>query len=318
MQVLSKETNIDFMGKRYLLVAISVVLTAACFYIWEAAGDAKFGVDFRGGFEYVVRFNEDVQLEELRNHLHEAGFGDVLVQNFEGGKREFSVRLKAEDDSDVEATAKKIKTEFAKIRGASFEILKEDYVGPVIGEQIKKDGLKAFIVSLVVILIYLTFQFNFSWAVAAILALFHDAVIATGATILCKIELSGATLAAVLTIVGYSVNDTIIIFDRVRENLKEQERGGTAGRKGISEKLKSMSLSDVMNFSINQTLGRTIITSVTVMIVCLSLWLLGNSSVSELAFTLLIGTIVGTYSTMFIACPIILDLQKLGWKKKAK
>jgi len=135
-------------------------------------------------------------------------------------------------------------------------------------------------------------------------------VIATGATILCNIELSGATLAAVLTITGYSVNDTIIIYDRIRENLREKERGGSAGKKGLAEKLKPMNLIQVMNFSINQTLARTIITSLTVVIVCLALWLFGNSSVSELAFTLLIGVICGTYSTMFIACPTILVLQK--------
>jgi len=316
MQILSKETNIDFIGRRHLLAFLSVCLTAFSIYIWFASGDAKFGVDFRGGFEYVVRFNGDVKLQDLRDHLKAGGFGEALVQNFEGGQREFSIRLKAPGTDVVEETAKKVKSELSKIQGVTFEMLKEDYVGPIIGDQIKRDGVKAFIVSLVAILIYVSVRFNFTWALGPILALIHDAVIATGATILSGIELSGATLAAVLTITGYSVSDTIIIYDRIRENLREKERGGSAGKKGIGEKLKSMSLMEVMNFSINQTLGRTIITSFTVMIVCLTLWIFGNSSVSELAFTLLIGVIAGTYSTMFVACPTILALQKLKKDKK--
>jgi preprotein translocase subunit SecF len=316
MQILSRQTNIDFIGRRHLLALLSLILTAASIFVWVQAGDTKFGVDFRGGFEYVIRFNGDVQLKDLRDHLHEGGFGDALVQNFEGGQREFSIRLKADDNASVDATTKKVKAELAKIPGVTFEVLKEDYVGPIIGEQIKRDGVKAFIVSLIAILIYVSVQFNFSWAIGAVLALIHDAIIATGATILCKIELSGATLAAVLTITGYSVNDTIIIYDRIRENLREKERGGSAGKKALGEKLKSMSLMQVMNFSINQTLGRTIITSMTVMIVCFALWIFGNSSVSELAFTLLIGVIAGTYSTMFVACPTILALQKNSKEKK--
>jgi len=310
MQILSKETNIDFIGRRHLLVFLSAFLTAISIYVWVQAGDAKFGVDFRGGFEYVVKFSGDVKLQDLRDGLKSGGFGDALVQNFEGAQREFSIRLKADDNAKVDETSKKVKAEFAKLQGVTFEILKEDYVGPIIGDQIKRDGIKAFIVSLVGILIYVTVQFNFTWALGAVLALIHDAVIATGATILFNIELSGATLAAVLTITGYSVNDTIIIYDRIRENLREKERGGSAGKKGLAEKLKPMNLMQVMNFSINQTLARTIITSLTVVIVCLALWLFGNSSVSELAFTLLIGVICGTYSTMFIACPTILVLQK--------
>jgi preprotein translocase subunit SecF len=310
MQILSRETNIDFIGRRHLLAFISAILTAASIYLWVAAGDTKFGVDFRGGFEYVVKFSSDVELEAIRSRLGEGGFGDALVQNFEGGKREFSVRFKADDNAVAEETNKKIKAELGKIPGASFEILKEDYVGPIIGEQIKRDGVKAFIVSLIGILIYVTVQFNFTWAIGAVLALLHDAILATGATILAGKELNGATLAAVLTITGYSVNDTIIIYDRIRENLREKERGGSAGKKVLGEKLKAMSLMQVMNFSINQTLGRTIITSLTVIMVCVCLWLLGNASISELAFTLLVGVVVGTYSTMFIACPAILALSK--------
>ncbi len=310
MQVIGNETKIDFMGNRKVLVLISVILTAASIYLWVAAGDTKFGVDFRGGFEYVAQFDKDVPLEELRAKLKEGGFGDALVQNFEGGQREFSIRLRGEGDDAAQVTSKKVKDVLGKFPDNSFRVLKEDYVGPVIGEQIKRDGMKAFAVGIIGILIYVTIQFNFTWALGAVLALLHDSVIATGATILAGKEISGATLAAVLTITGYSVNDTIIIYDRIRENLREKDRSGSAGKKGVSERLKGMSLSDLMNFSINQTLARTIITSFTVVIVCLSLWLVGHGAVSELAFTLLVGVLCGTYSTMFIACPAILALTK--------
>ena len=309
MQILSKETNIDFIGRRHLLVLFSLILTGLSIYLWVERGDAKFGVDFRGGYEYVVRFSGDVELQKIRDRLHEGGFGEALVQGFENGKREYSIRLKAEGKK-VEDTTQKVKAELAKVDGVGFELLKEDYVGPIIGDQIKRDGVKAFVVGLIGILIYVTVQFNLTWAIGAVLALLHDAILATGATILAGKELSGATLAAVLTITGYSVNDTIIIYDRIRENLREKDRGGSAGKKALGEKLKSMNLMEVMNFSINQTLGRTIITSLTVIIVCVSLWLFGNSSVSDLAFTLLVGVIVGTYSTMFVACPTILALER--------
>lgn len=320
MQILSRETKFDFLGKRHLLAFISIILTAASIYIWVAGGDAKFGVDFRGGFEYVVRFTNDMSLETIRSELHQAGFGDVLVQNFEGGAREFSIRLKAEEgEAAAQATTKHVREIFGKISNNSFEMLKEDYVGPVIGEQIKRDGITAFVVSIVGILIYVAVQFNWVWGIGAILALLHDSIIAVGATILAGKELSGATLAAVLTITGYSINDTIIIFDRIRENLRERDRGGSAGKKGIAERVKGMNLAEIMNLSINQTLGRTIITSLTVMIVSLSLWLIGNSSISELAFTLMVGVVCGTYSTMFIACPVILWLtkEKKGSGKKS-
>jgi len=310
MQIINKETKIDFLGMRRFLVAISVALTLGAIYLWQVSGDAKFGVDFRGGFEYIVRFSKDASLEQVRSELQAGGFKDALVQNFEGGAKEFSVRLKAEGEDAAQTTSQKVKAIFQKIPDNSFEILKEDYVGPVIGEQIKRDGIKAFAVGIIGILIYVTVQFSWIWGVGAVLALLHDAIMATAATILMGIELSGATLAAILTITGYSVNDTIIIYDRIRENIREKERAGSSGKKGIAERVKGMNLAELMNFSINQTLARTIITSSTVIITCLVLWLLGNSSVSELAFTLLIGVVVGTYSTMFIACPTILWLTK--------
>jgi preprotein translocase subunit SecF len=310
MQIITKQTNIDFLGKRGLFVPLSLLLVAGSLFLWFDRGDTKFGVDFRGGYEYVVKYGEDVPLKSLRDKLGSSGFSDALVQNFEGGSREFSIRLKGDGDPEHGKRVKKVLGELG-----SNELLKEDFVGPVIGEQIKRDGIRAFIIGLVGIFIYVTIQFNWSWGVAALVALLHDAVVATGATILMGIELSGATLAAVLTIAGYSVNDTIIIFDRMRENLRERDRGGSAGKKGISERMKNMNQMEIINFSINQTLARTVITTLTVVLVCLALWLLGNTSVSDLAFTLFVGVVVGTYSTIFVCGPVIMLFSRERPKK---
>jgi len=317
VEVIKRELSIEWLNYRGVLVAISLILTGLSVWLWVAKGDAKYGVDFRGGYEYIVRFSKPAPIEKVREVLTSEGIRDALVQNFEGGESEFSIRFHAEEGADAEASnkaTKAVKTALGKISENSFELLKEDFVGPVIGEQIRRDGMKAFVIGLLGILIYVTIQFDLRYALGAVIALFHDAIVATGATIFMNIPFSAATLAAVLTIVGYSVNDTIIIYDRIRENVREATKSGGASKRGVAERLKGKSLSQIINFSINQTLARTVITSFTVMLVCLTLWLLGSGAVSELAFTLLVGVICGTYSTIFIASPVLLALDRGGNK----
>jgi preprotein translocase subunit SecF len=296
MQLISKTTNYDFLGKRYIWLFFSLCLTILTLYAWFSKGDEKFGVDFRGGGEFIVRFQENVSLEDLRAQLTAGNFPEAIVQNFSGAETDFSIRVRAAEGDTLSGDMKKV---LEKFKPGKFQVLREDFVGPVIGEQIRQDAYIAGLCSLIGILIYLSIRFDWRFALGAMLSLFHDAMIATGMTVLFGVELGAASLAAVLTVIGYSVNDTVIVFDRIRENMEHFE----------SQKIKKP-LVEIMNLSLNQTLSRTIITSMTVFFVCFTLWILGGGVVSELAFTMLIGVLMGTYSSIFIACPLILVLSK--------
>ena len=294
------------MAWRYFNVGVSLVLVVACIYLWIARGDSKYGVDFRGGAEYVVRFDKDISIDQVRSALAASGFGEALVQSFEGGTREFSIRIGAENATE---TAKKIRDVLGGIPEHSYQMLQEDFVGPTIGEEIRRYALFATLISLLGILIYVAIRFDIPFALGGVLALFHDPIIAIGATILYGIQLNSHSLAAALTIVGYSINDTIVVYDRIRENLQIGAKSGSAGKSEKAEEIRKMSLADVMNLSINETLSRSVLTHVTVFFVTVALWLVGKGSVSDMAFTLMIGVIVGAYSSIYVACPTVLFCQ---------
>lgn len=315
MEVLTKTTNFDFMRMSTPAIVLSLALLFGSIYLWFASGDDKYGIDFRGGNEFVVQFKQDVPIAALRATLEKNGFTDAVVQSFEGRSDEFSIRVGARSSEDRGA---QIRTTLAGFEGNSFEIVREDFVGPVIGQQIRDDAIIATIIALLVILVYVTIRFNFAFATGAIVAIFHDAIIATGATILAGKGIGAGSLAAVLTIIGYSVNDTIVIFDRVRENMVLAAKTGSAGKKGASSRLGKASLRDILNLSINETLSRTIITSLTVLFVCLTLWWFGGGAVSDLAYTLMIGVVVGSYSTVFIASPVVALMIRSESSKKGE
>ena len=188
----------------------------------------------------------------------------------------------------------------AKFGADKLEIQKEDFVGPVIGEQIRTDGMTALGVALFIILIYISVRFELRFALGAIVALVHDIIITSGIFVFSGREISAAVLAGILTIIGYSLNDTIIVYDRIRENIEKDIK-----KFGI-KKGAGTSLVQLINLSINQTLSRTILTSLTTFFVVFILWLFGGGAVSDLAFTLVIGVVVGTYSSIFIASPVLL------------
>ena len=306
MEILSKKTEIDFMGMRFLWLAVSLSLIAASFFLWFSTGDEKFGVDFRGGTEIVSSFKGETSVAQVRAAFEKAGFSEVIVQRFESDKsdREFSIRL-PQDESTAEGK-EKVASTLLSVNPAGYTIIKQDFVGPVIGEQIRRDGITALLYALVAMLLYVAFRFEWRFGVGAIVALFHDVIITTGVCILTGRQLSAGILAALLTIVGYSINDTIIIFDRIRENL-EKSMKAKAGKK--AHEMRELSLKALMNLSVNETLSRTLITNMTVFMVVVPLWLFGGGAVSDLAFSLTVGSIVGTYSTIFIACPVVLFFQ---------
>lgn len=304
MELISKNLNIDFIGTRYVWAAISLLVIAVSIYTWFDKGEEKFSVDFVGGTDIVVHFENPIKIGQVRAAIKEAGITGATVQSFEHGKSDFSIRLKADKNSE---TGEIIREALSGISGNTATWLKEDYVGPIIGEQIRDDGLKAMAFALVCILLYISFRFEWRFAVGAVAALVHDVIVMTGLFILSGGEISAAVLAAILTVIGYSINDTIIIYDRVRENLTEAYKGEDKKRQSSdARQLSKMTLSQILNLSINQTMSRTILTTMTTLLVVLALWLLGGGAVKDLAFALVIGLIAGTYSTVFIACPVVM------------
>lgn len=310
MEILKGKTNINFMGLRYWTYGLSVVLIALSVYIWVDRGSAKFGVDFTGGAEAIVTFEKPIDAGKIRNALDKAGVPEGKVQAFTGGmQNEFSIRMRAGETSDI---GKRVQEALGSISENKATVQKLDFVGPVIGEEIRRGAWLAFIISCLGVLVYLAFRFEWRFGLGAIIALLHDGIISTGVYLLSGRDINAAFLAAILTVVGYSVNDTIIVFDRIRENLTEwyKQKGEkrmkrkAAGEKGVGE----LTLEELLNLSVNQTLSRTLLTGTTTLFICLTLWQLGHGEVSDLAFALFIGIAIGTFSSIFVASPVVLAL----------
>ena len=301
-----QKSNVPFMKYRFICGAISLALIVFSIVTWVQKGNAKFGVDFLGGIDVVVRFSGEVSSGEIRKALNEAGFKGAVVQEVwetDVAKADYSIRLKERQASSAsEQIIETLKT----LDAGKIEVRKDDFVGPVIGEQIRNDGIKSMAIALFCILVYISVRFEWRFAVGAIVALVHDITITTGVFIFSGREISAAVLAALLTIIGYSLNDTIIVFDRVRENFN-RALSGKKSKDGIS---KTTPFVQLVNISINQTLSRTVLTSLTTLFVCISLWLFGGGAIADLSFALVIGVMVGTYSSIFIACVAVVALDR--------
>jgi preprotein translocase subunit SecF len=295
MEFIGKKTNFDFIGKWKLAAFVSTLLILGSIYLWLAKGDAKFGVDFRGGHEIVVRL-PGASSEGIRKALDEKGIKEAIVQSFEVGKDEFSIRLGGEGAEEQQDATRKVKdgvlsTLSGAFPGATIEVLKTDYVGPTVGEELRMKALWATIAGLVFILGYLTFRFEFAFGLGAVVAVFHDVIVSLGFYLLAGYTINMGTIAAALTILGYSVHDTIVVFDRVREEINHR---------------KHFVLSELLNDCINATLSRTLITTMLTIFSVAALLVFGGGTISDLSFFLLVGLISGTYSTIWIAAPIVL------------
>ncbi len=314
MELFPHQPKFDFLGKRWFFLILSALLVGFALWGWVKTGDSKWGIDFAGGTDVEVSFKEPVAIAAVREAVEKAGFSGAVVQEFQGST--FSIRVRAGQDAK---SGDKIVEALRAIENNTVNLLKEDYVGPVIGEQIRRDGIKAFVFSLIAILIYLKVRFDFAFAAGAVAAVAHDAIIACGFYVLYGYEVSAALLAAVLTVIGFSVNDTVVIFDRIRENLTAAYKAEGDKKKGKREKeendLSGMSMAEIMNVSLNQTLSRTVLTSATAFFASIMLWRFGGGSLAELGFAFSIGCIVGTYSSVYIACPVVLLVDQFFAKK---
>ena len=280
-----KNPKINFIGMRKFAYAISIAVIIVGMLVFFGRGNKNYGIDFTGGVLQQYKFNTVIPLNNVRNALKEIGTGDVPIQQF-SDKREILMRTQ-EDNS------KEIMTKFRDaFKGNNFELMRLERVGPSIGKDLRGKALKAVIFAMVGICLYVSFRFEFRFAIAAIVALLHDVCISLGAIALTGRELSIPVIAALLTIVGYSINDTIVVFDRIREDRKL---------------MRKATYKEIVNTSINQTFSRTTLTSLTTLIVVLSLYFFGGAVINDFAFVMLVGVISGTYSSIFIASPILID-----------
>jgi preprotein translocase SecF subunit len=295
-----KRTNFDFVGKRKLAFAISIGLIVVGLISLIAHKGPAFSIDFAGGTLLQMKFEKDLSVQEIRASLDKIGWGDAEIQKFGEGK-EFLIRVKKQEvGTKVRDQIKAVLTK--DFPNNAFEVRREEKVGPKIGEELKGKAVWAIFWAMIGILIYITWRFEFKFAVGAIAALFHDVLITVGIFSILGKEISLAIVAALLTIVGYSLNDTIVVFDRIREDLAL---------------MRGQSYEAIINASINQTLSRTIITSLTTMAVVICLFALGGEVIRDFAFALMIGVAVGTYSSIFVASPVLIEWHsRLLAKKK--
>jgi preprotein translocase subunit SecF len=303
MELIPPNTHIDFIGKKKYTVWISAVVILLSFGSIFLHGGLKYGVDFAGGLLIQPKFSKAVDISEVRDALETMGLKDAMVQNF-GGENEFLIRVE-KASVDLEGMSKKIQTSLEeRFKDKALEIRRVEVVGPKVGKDLKEKALWAVGLSLLAILIYVAWRFKtVAYGLGGIVALFHDVIVTYGAISIFNLEYSLSLLAVILTIIGFSINDTIVIFDRVRENIK---------------KMRKDNLETVMNVSINETLGRTILTSGTVMMVVLILFFFGGPVIHDFTAAMIVGLITGTYSTVYIASPVVLlwDRYVTGRRKK--
>ena len=292
---LFRNTKVNFVSKRFICFGISALLIGASVYGIMTKKDTAYGIDFVGGQIQEYQFQTPISTDELRSTLKDIGLESAVIQQFDQYPQNIIIRT-AEDTYD------QVREGFRNaFPDNKFEELRVEKVGPVVGKALRRSALLAMLFALGGILIYIGFRFkHFDFATAGVIALLHDVFITFGLLILLGREVDLLVITALLTIAGYSVNDTIIIYDRIRENLVNQRK---------------MSLPDILNLSINQTLGRTILTTITTMIVVVTLFLKGGEILNTFALTLIIGFLAGTYSTIFIASPLVLAWENNKSKK---
>jgi preprotein translocase subunit SecF len=282
----------DFIGKRRWAYLLSIVVTLAGLGHIAYKGGLQQGIDFAGGTLIQVRFQQATTVDDVRKALDRVRLGESVIQEF-GDRQEYLIRVPAAGGG-LEEVSKRVETGLREAGLPGFEVRRLEFVGPQVGKDLQWQAVQAVLWGMVGILAYTAFRFDFKGGVAAIIALIHDVLVALAGISLTNREMSLPVLAALLTIVGYSINDTIVVFDRIREY---RSRGGRKGE----------TLAEVINAALNQTLSRTILTSLTVFLVVAILYVFGGEVLRDFAFALLIGVVTGTYSSIFVAAPLIVD-----------
>jgi preprotein translocase subunit SecF len=302
-----KNPNYRIIQRRRYFMAASALMILISITSLIVKGGPEFGIDFEGGYRFVVQFSGPVELGRVREVVGNLGFSTRQIQDF-GRSDEVLIVLPIEEAAVVgsDAGGDAVQMKLAEgLRGAfSVVEISKEKVGPKIGSELRRQGLWAILYSLLGLLVYITWRFEFKASVGAIVALAHDVIITLGFFSLLNKEIDLTVLGALLTLVGYSINDTIVVFDRIRENMRSRRR--------------DQAYADVVNASINQTLSRTILTSGLTLIVVASLFFFGGAVIHDFAFALLVGIIVGTYSSDFIASPILVEWEATSQRRRAR
>ena len=289
---------IDFLAYKRLAAIISGILILAGVASIVAHNGLKYGIDFRGGTNVQIQFSTPPNLDQLRNFFAQNGMKNVVLQTF-GDLADHEILLGLPINSPL-GTGENLTSELRKIlepRHPKLEIRRIETIGPKVGDELKISAVKAILIALGLVLLYITIRFQWRQGVSAIVALVHDVLVVVGMFSIFDKEFSLTVVAALLTVVGYSLNDTIVVFDRIREN---------------QGKYRKKSFEETINLSITETLSRTLITSGTTLFVVLSLFLLGGEIIHDFAFALLVGVLIGTYSSIYVASPVAVVLTKLA------
>src|SRR6266581_4533938 len=289
---LFKDIKVDWLGKRKMFLAISGSVMLLGLISLVVQGSFKYGVDFKGGTIVQVRFHQKPEIDKIRQLLRENGAPDSQPQGVGGTHpNDVIIEFQGAKEDDASAGRSVIISALNKGFPGQFDILKADSIGPKVGDDLKRQAVFATLYALAGILIYIAFRFEWIYGAAAVFAVFHDTLVTLGLFSIFHRPINLTVIAAMLTLVGYSVNDTIVVFDRVRENLKTRRRDD---------------LETIMNDSINQTLSRTILTSGLTFLTVLALFIFGGEIINHFAFAMVVGIIVGTYSSIAIAAPLVL------------
>jgi preprotein translocase subunit SecF len=304
MELITPNTTIDFVGKTKWALLFSLTLMGISVLSLIIRGGPRYGLDFEGGTLVQIKFLSKVTIGEVRAAVDTLSIEEVSVQEFgEKDANEYLISMKKTTE-ELQGLSDKVRVALQNKFGAeSLEVRRVEVVGPKVGKDLREKGMLAVVLSLVGMLIYIWFRFELRFGVGAVLCLFHDVTITVGAFSILNKPIDLIIVAALLTIIGYSINDTIVVCDRVRENIK---------------KMSSKSLSEIINVSLNQTLSRTILTNATVIMVLIVLFFFGGEVLHDFAFSLLVGCFFGTYSTVYIAGPLVIYWEKFFPKKKKR
>ena len=289
---MSNNFKINFMSKRKLAMVFSLILIAVSIGSLITKG-LNLGIDFTGGYLIEAGYQSDVNLDKVRDALAGAEFADAQVQNF-GSSKDIIVRIAPRTDINKATIGDNILEVLKTTSEQEVEMRRVEFVGPQVGDELRDDGGIALLVALGGILIYISFRFQFKSAIGAILALVHDVVITIGVFSLTQIEFDLSVLAAILAVIGYSLNDTVVVLDRIRETFRN---------------VRKTSPEDILNLSINQTIARTLVTSLTTLLVLIALFFFGGEIIHAFALALIVGVIVGTYSSIYIASSTLMVLK---------
>ena len=299
IKIVKLDTSINFLSKTKLFVSLSLIFIIASIFLLFSRG-LNFGIDFNGGtLIEVQKISGNADVSEMRARLGQLDLGNIQLQEF-GKKTDLLIRV--EQLNDEEGAQQAIIAKISEVVVVDYEIRRIEVVGPKVSAELIKKGIIAVISAVISVLIYIWFRFEWQFGIGAICALGHDIIITIGVFSLLQLEFNLSIIAALLTIVGYSLNDTVVIYDRIREELR---------------KYKKMPIMELINQALNLTLSRTLMTSITTLLALFSLYLFGGEVIKGFTFAMIWGVLIGTYSSIFIASPILIGLNiKRDWSKK--